>query len=311
MTRTLEELTGAADVNAWTPNTAFADMIIGASFCGSKLSGVITAVDYDLAAGNGDVVSVKFSPARTAQGPMGSCGCLSTPSSTLGAYAITIRSYGDQDNICGFSLFEAGPRVRDEILRTMSEALATRRDERIWNALTSFTPNYYAQSTVSCNSTATETNCCAYRYAKSFYNSVVSVAATMEGNCKHPDTLICSPTVAKWFKVKDYTNSPDFLVNWGANGEVISVAGLKVIVTGNAQACNGIGKTGAAGGYFTSGATMAIIIDSSRAIGEAWGKRPIFTEIYDNHCDRYQEAIWMYWGTARLDPLAIGHIRNP
>jgi hypothetical protein len=304
----MEELTGATEVNAWTPDVAFADMIIGASFCGSKLSGVITAIDYDLAAGNGDVVSVRYSPVRTAQGPMGSCGCLSITSSTLAKYDITIRSYGDQDDLCGFSLWEAGPRTRDEILRTMAEALATKRDVDIWRALTLYGTStklsVYAKSSVSCNSTATEADCCAYKYAKSFYNSVVSVAAQLEGNCKHPDTVVMSPTVAKWFKIKDYTNSPDFLVNWGANGEVMSVAGLKVIVTGNATACG-------SGGKMSTASIMAVVLDSSRAIGEAWGKRPIFTEQYDNHCDKYRETIWMYWGTALLDSTAIAHIKNP
>lgn len=298
MTRTLEELTGAAAVSGWTPDAAFADMIIGASFCGSKLSGVITAIDYDLAAGNGDVVKVRYSPARTAQGPMGSCGCLSAVSSTLSAYSITIKTYGDYDKLCGFSLYEAGPKTRDEILRTMAEALATKRDADIWTAIHSFKPTYWAQTNVACNSTATEADCCAYKYAKSLYNSVVSLIGTLQGACKNPDTLVLSPTVAKWFSFKDYTQAPEWNTTFN-NGMIATLAGLNVVITGNADACNG-----------TSGATMAVVLDSSRAVGEAWGKRPTFSEQYDNYCDYYKEVIWMYWGTAAFDTTAIGHVIN-
>lgn len=299
MTRTLEELTGATEVNAWTPDRAFADLIIGASFCGSKLSGVITAVDYDLAAGNGDVVAVRYSPVRTAQGPMGSCGCLSAVSSTLGVYSITIRTYGDYDLLCGFSLYEAGPRTRDEILRTMGEALATKRDADIWAAIHNITPTYQTHTTVTCASSATDTNCCAYRYPKSLYNSIVSIAGQLRGACKNPTDVIMSPTVAKWMSFKDYTNAPDWNSTYGSDGIISTLAGLNVIVTGNADACSS-----------TSGATMAVVIDRSRAVGEAWGKRPTFSEQYDSYCDRYKEVAWMYWGCHTLDEAAIGIIRN-
>jgi hypothetical protein len=56
---------------------------------------------------------------------------------------------------------------------------------------------------------------------------------------------------------------------------------------------------------------MAVIIDSKRAIAEAWGKRPTFEEVRDPHCDSYQEVVWAYWGAHTVDIAAIYGIMNP
>lgn len=300
----LIELTGDAAVAAWVPTEAWADLILEASVCYGQLSGVITCVDYDLAAGNGNTVIVRQFPARTAQGGSGwhsGCTCLSATSSTLLHSHIDIAQWGDYDIQCAWSLWKAKGPVKEGILNEMAKGLAVARDARIWTLLSSgFHPTYHATTSVACTSKATNT-CCDYRY--NLFNSIVSVAAHMKQHCLNPDYLIVSPTVAAWFYTGDMGGEMRGLIGghlrFDANDHLVSVAGLNVIETGNATECSG-----------TSGATMAIIIDSSRAIGEAWGKRPTFSETYVPECDYYKEVVWMWWGAGRIDATAIGHVIN-
>ena len=88
--------------------------------------------------------------------------------------------------------------------------------------------------------------------------------------------------------------------SFSADGKLQTIAGLKVIECCNATRCSG-----------TPGEVMAVVIDSKRAVGEVWGKKPTFSEFYENHCDRYRYVLWQYWGTSELDPNAIGWIENP
>jgi len=300
--REFEELTTTAGVAAWVPADAYADLIFGASVCYGQLSGVITAIDYDLKACQGDTIQVRYAPARTAQGPKDPCECLSATSSTLGTYSITVEAYGDYDLMCAFSLFTACGPVKDRILDEMAKGLAKKRDEVIWTQITQFqaAPAYISTTSVTCGArwTRDASYCCAYAY--DLYNSIVSVQKEMEAAAYNPTHVILNPEVAKWLYFKDVAYPPGNLVKYDDKGGILSINGLKVIECCNATTCN-----------TTSGATMAVVIDSSRAVGEAWGRRPKFYEFYEVDCDRYKETIWMYWGASELDTGAIGHIRNP
>ena len=299
----LTELTSDASVAPWVPTQAWADLILEASVCYGQLSGVITAVDYDLAAGNGNVVIVRSFPARTAQGGTGwhsGCTCLSAVSSSLATYGITICQYGDYDKMCGWSLWKAKGPVKEGILNEMAKGLASARDLRLWTALAGAAAQHN-HTAVTCVSRATDT-CCNYRY--NLFNSIVSMKAIMEDACYNPDTVILNPTVAAWFYTGDNGGEMRNLIGghlkFDSNDNLISIAGLKVIETGLAATCAS-----------TASAVMAIVIDSSRAVGEAWGKRPTFSETYVPECDYYKEVVWMWWGANTLDVAAIGHIRNP
>jgi hypothetical protein len=300
--KTLTELTTDANLTSWIPADYYADLILEASVCYGQLSGVITAIDYDVAQGTGGIVQVRSVPARTAQGPMAACSCLSAPSSTLTTYSITIQPYGDYDEMCAYSLWKANGPVKDRILNEMAKGLAHARDVAIWAAITALgvPPTYHAHSTVSCTSTATDSGCCGSQYGKSFYNAVIEVTQAMKAAAYHPDYLILNPTVARYFYNKDYLYENGFQTKYDANGNMTMLHGLKVIESCCATAC-----------ATTSKGTMAVIIDSSRAVGEAWGMRPKFEEERIAYCDKYRETIWMYWGCNDLDLGAIGHVLNP
>ena len=305
--KTLTELTGDTEVTSWIPADYYADLILEASVCYGQLSGVVTAIDYDAAQGSGGIVQVRYVPARTAQGPLGMCGCLTATSTTLGTYPITISPYGDYDEQCAFSLWKAQGPVKDKILNEMAKGLAHKRDEDIWTAIVGATPGYTYTSAASVLCTApTYSSCCSLTV--DLYNGIVNLKKQMEGGALHPDYVIMSPTVAAYLYYRDNGSVPPMapltpLLTFGTNGQLMTVAGLKVIESCVASACTDNAEA--------SSPTMAVVIDSSRAVGEAWGMRPKFEEERIPYCDKYRETIWMYWGCAAMDTAAIGHLLNP
>ena len=302
--KSLYELTTDANVTSWIPADVYADLILEASVCYGQLSGKgITAIDYNMSAGEGDTIQVRYFPARTAQGPLTSCACLSVVSSTLGTYPITIAPYGDYDRMCGFSLFKAKGPVKEGILREMAKGLARARDIAIWTAITVLAPGHTVDLGHAWEASVVTDACCFN--AIDLYNAIVYLYKQMQGGALNPDYVIMHPEVAAHLYYKDAGQMPLVqsimpLLKWDGNGQLIKVGPLKVI-----ECCN------ASQGTNASNATMAVVIDSSRAVGEAWGKRPTFYEDFVIECDYYKEVIWMYWGTAAMDTNAIGHILNP
>jgi len=299
----LTELTGDTEVTSWIPADFYADLILEASVCYGQLD-EICAIDYDAAQGTGGIVQVRYAPARTAQGPLAACVCLSATSTTLGTYSITIRPYGDYDVMCGYSLWKAKGPVKDVILNEMAKGLASARDTNIWLSIAGgaghgFTPGVISYLSTHCLNQANKTtSCCEYKV--NLYNMIVSAAKALEDACHHPDYVVMNPSVARWLYWANTAVPPGMLVKYTDDGRLLSVAGLKVVETGLATSCNS-----------TALATMAVVLDSSRAVGQAWGKRPTFEETRVIECDYYKEVIWMYWGVHELDTTAIAHIRNP
>jgi len=299
--KTLTELTDSTSAATWIPTEQFSDLILEASVCYGDLSGKITAIDYDLKAGQGDTVNIRYVAARTAQTIASNCGCLSATSNTLGEYTIDISKYGDYDYMCGISMFTAGPRLKDSILNEMAKGLAHARDAAVWAAIiggAAATWTYTARMADDALSVVTVGGCCSF--VTNLYNSIVSVRQNMKGACLNPDYVIMHPSVARYLYFKDSTYPLANLLKFDGSGNLSEIDGLKVIESGSATAASA-----------TSGATMAVVIDSSRCVGEVWGKRPTFTEQYVAECDAYKEVIWSYWGTGRLDPAARGRILNP
>ena len=299
--RDLEQLTNNTSVTAWVPADAYVDMILEAAVCHSQLSGVVTAVNHDLTACQGDIIQVRYVPARTAQGPIAACACLTDASSTLGTYSITVQQYGDSDKICNFSEFKACGNVTRAISKEMGKALSKKFDEEIWDAL--------EEASAGCTETLAHawaegvaTDACCIN-AIDLYNKIVQAKKCLQAKCVEPDYVIMHPTVAAHLYYKDasgvvYAQFPG--VKYNGNGDLAMIAGLKVIETGNANT-----------GTDASGTKLAIVIDSSRAVGEAWGKHPEFSSIFDNLCNTTRVAVWAYWGVHALDVNAIAHIVNP
>lgn len=306
--RTLEELYSATSAANWIPSEAWADLILDATLCYGDLSGKVTCTDYDMNAGMGKTVKVRMVPSRTAQTPAAGA-CLSDTSAAVTVATITIGQYADYDYLWDFALWQTKGPVKEKIANEMAKALAKSRDAALITALKTAklaipsTLGSRCTTTVTCSSSATwGLTSGAFKYLQNFYNSVVSVAASLKSRGMTPDTIIINPTTAKWFHYRDSSENP---AHWGdlrfsTNGSVLSIAGLKVIESGNMTACNN-----------TSGATMAFIIDSSRALAEAWGMRPTFYEQFTPDCNKTKLTIWSYWGCSAVSTGAIGSVLNP
>jgi len=249
---------------------------------------------------DGDVIQVKYVRPRTAQGPMGegfeSGDCLSATSQTIGTNSVQIKKYGDYDKIAGFAEFETCGSLRAEILNEMAKGLAKKRDQLVYEQIAKGEPNTTITTAAAWSATpAYSGSCCSYGFG--IYNAIVQAQKHLEGDSMTPDYVIMHPDVSQYLYFKDNTGglpNVSSLVKFGADGTITSVNGLKVIETPNAN--NG-----------SSGATVAVVIDSKRAVAEAWGKRPTFTSKYEPECDYTKEVIWMYWGTGRIHSTAAAN----
>jgi len=318
MVRTIEELTDCTDgtggTGAWVMDDVFADIVLGGVVCYGQLSGVVTAMEYDFSAGGGNTIQVRYVSPRTASCASKTetycCTCLSEASTTFGTYSIRVRAWGDYDLVCGFSIWSAKGNVVALILKEMAKRMAMCRDAEIWSNLTDdfTTPNFVNKTEVSCEDGQISGSCCTFTY--DLYNSIVSVIQHLRGDAYDPDYVIMHPNVAAYLYYKDaagyfYDRMPG--TTYDKEGNLQTIRGCKVIESCNATDCN---DTGALLPTNKDG-IMAVVLDSARAVGEVWGKRPIFHEFYDAKCDRYEEVLWQYWGSNAMDTNAIGWVTNP
>jgi len=284
----------------WLPDRNYVDDMIEAAVCHSQLSGVITRRSYDVNKGEGGRVDIPYTPARTAQGPIGTCACLTDTSSTLGKYYVTLGQYGDSDLICDFTEFKSKYNIRANIGREMGKALAAAWDTNIWTAITVFMPTYTYTLGHAWTAGMTSDSCC--MNAVDLYNGIIQLTKALQGAAYHPTHVIMHPTVAAHLYYKDASGVAEQqlpLVKMN-NGKLTMVGELEVI-----ESCN------ATAGTDVSGTTLAVIVDKSRSVAEAWGKRPDFGTFYELRCNRTRLAVWAYWGTSRLEAASIGHILNP
>jgi len=299
----LLELSSYLSTKNATDTREIADGIIEAAVIYGKLAaGKATAFAFDKQAGTGQNISVRIFPARTAQIVSGTAvagQCFSVASTTISVATVTINRLGDYDLLHGLAFWAAPQDTQAAIMNEMSKGVAWKQDQQIiWSMCTAGqAPGYHCYSNVSVTSTASYGVSGVYKW--NGYESIVSQKATMEAAGYKPDVIIMNPVCAARFKVAaGLAQYP--LVTMDANGLLTSLAGLRVIETPAAPAASTTGK-----------ATMAIIIDSSRAVAEAWGKRPTFETQRVPECDEMKLALNAYWGCIRVQATAVGHICNP
>jgi hypothetical protein len=213
--------------------------------------------------------------------------------------------YGDYKVLCDLDLFTAGDVVKSAVIKSMSARAAERVDYKIYSVLAAASPTYHEHLTGACGGTrGTDGVCCTY--TMDIYNQIVDLEAVMRaaGYFDEADPiLILSPTVARYLKYKDGLQMPSYIASQ------IKMDGLKLAAIGNIsviESCHANACTA------TGSAVQAILIDPSRAIGEAWGKRPTF-KIDDDpiECGSQKIVLRMWADFAILDTGAVGHILNP
>jgi hypothetical protein len=311
----LIELTTTTETTSWIPVDSYADLILEGAVAYGQLSGVITAVNHDFTGCQGKIIQVRSVNKRTAQdlgAVTGKTDCLSATSQTVTTYSITLKVLGDYDEVGETALFQTCGDLKAQILNEMAKGIAEKQDQDIITELLTAggvpSVSFSLASAMKCFTNypnwvtrASGHASAIWGAANNLYDGIVHSVGSMRNNAYEPDYLILNPNVAAFLKINYDNRMLDAMIDYDkATGKLTRVAGLKVIETPHAETCK-----------VTSAATMAIVIDSSRAVGEAWGKRPQYTEVYEPECLYFKEVISLFWAAGRLDPLAIGHIRNP
>lgn len=308
--KSLEELTGSQDTTSWIAADVYAAWIMDAVVCYGDLAGKITAMEYDFSAGCGDTIQVRYINARSHScGTESACDCVSATSSTFGTYSVPVYAWPDYDLLCNFTEWETCGPLRAKIMNEMAKRMAKCRDDKIWDEISDYTtmsPNTTYNTNYACKQTdgtskatfaAGGSSCCTYAF--DLYDSIVDARQHLLGDSYNPDTVILHPTVAAYFYYLQGMAPNEHMVTWTNDGHLKTLGGLKVIETCTANTCSK-----------TNDAVMAVVIDSSRAVGEVWGMRPKYNEFYEVDCDRTKITLWQYWGASELDQNAIVHIAN-
>ena len=291
------------DVSSWSPSENFVAAIWHGVYAKSKLLGVAN-VTYNVKAGQGNRVDVRTIAKFDAPSELAACECSDCTQATLSTYSIALKQYALGFVDCDFELYDVGY----ELYRKQVEALGLRYaeffDDQLYSELNTATAGNTIDlaHALSCSPSITG-SCCTDTSLVDLYNAVIEGKSTMEAADYHPDVLIISPTVASILmrmqspSVQPWASS---IIRIDEDGQLSGFAGLKVIVTSSANACAA-----------DSGLHVAIMIDSSRALGAAFGKKPFLLTDHSASCNSTESYMWCYWNCAELDTEAILHVENP
>lgn len=281
-------LTTLAEVGTLVPTDVYSTQVLEALYEARILSGIVSAVREDLTGEAGNVVQVPFMDRRTAQGPIAPGECLNPVATVTGTYPITLQKFGDYDLIQNEVFEDQDAFSQQDFVNALGEGLAEKADRLLYEALIGATPG----QTVALASSGDLTD---------FYAKVVALKAAMRATPGiRPSHLIVGPQQeAAILTDTDQGIKYDSIAV--RNGDVLTVAGLEVIVVpwGNENVED-------------ADAVQAVVIDSRRAVGEAWGRRPdsVVDRVSKAECDQTKVVTWMRYGVAVLDEDAIGHITN-
>lgn len=300
--KSLEEL---ANVNAAIQSEVFSRLILEGAQESRKLSGIIAATTENLSAGVGSTVKVTYFPSRVAQGPIDIAESLTPSESTMKSFTITIAQYGDYDFLDGFSLYQAGNDVKVALLSSMSNGFGYKFDDIVYNEIaTAVTGNVIDTLSVdTVSGTANFTG-------DDLLNAIVDLKAMMlAGGTEYgsptittspsmPTHVIIPPSMEALLLKTATTGDPKRALVVAEDGRVVRIAGLDVIITAHMPEPTGYDDL------------VAILVDKSRAVGEAFGMKPTFEEERVPLSNTYREIAWAYYGASELDVDGIGHIKT-
>jgi N4-gp56 family major capsid protein len=251
------------------------------------LGSLAAAVSVDIGKGNSDTIQVRVFPKRTAQGPIAEGASLAdTAIGSLTTKSITIQAYGDYDKVTEQALQFTSDDYKARLLNEMGAALNEKLEQVVYDVLK------------NANDTTSRTLDVA---GVIDYEEVLKASAILKAAKCNPDFLIIHPDHevdllmdANLTKTVDYSPGQVALP-----GEIGRIGGVRILVHPLANA-----KSAAAG------AINGILIDSSRAFGEAHGKPLQFYEDHVIESNLFKEVAWVWYGAAAIDLDAICHLKN-
>lgn len=294
------------DVSSWSPADVYVNAIWHTMFESANLL-KLAVPGLNVKAGDGMSVQIRTitrsdkDDITTTATP---CDCISCTSTSFSTYTLTISQHGISREICDYDIWDVGEKYRTEYLKDLGQVWAEFFDWQVYSELETATAGYtcsIASTTWTCTR-AMSGSCCSDSVLTSLYNCIDNVIVQMRSAYYKPDYIIMHPTVASIFRSMQ-TPTPIFGsgVKMGANGELESILGVKVVEYNAANTCT----AGDAGGN----EPVAIVIDSRRAVGAAFGKRPTLESDRNIDCNSTTYAMWCFFGAAELDTSAIGHVR--
>lgn len=301
--------TGCEDiVGEWSPADNYAKKVWATAVCDSKLLDVCVK-GLEINAGDGLGVQIRLAGKIAAPQAKGSCECGSCASISFSTYPLTITQYNLEAVVCKKDSFDVGDALMESYVTAMKNSWAEFFDSEIWGDLYGATPGFdqTLDNALQCSTPSLDSaTCCQDKALYDMWNACNSAIATMhEGTGLaqpyNPDTIIMSPSVAKLFK-RQQTPTPVFYsdVKFDDSGRLTRLCGLKVIEYCGATSCSD-----------ASDLTVAIIIDSSRAVGCVFGEEPKMYSKFQTDCNSVRLDWWAFIAFGALDLDAICHICNP
>ena len=280
--------TSTTQTDAWIPADIYAQQVFMGLHSKRVLGALAAALGVNVQQGEGGTVQVRFFPKRTAQGPIAEGVALSqTATGSLTTKSITLSKYGDYDILTQESIdYTAGP-VKDMLLDEMGAALAEKLEQVTYDVLK--------------NAASTQTYTLDISGTLSYEDILRAEAKAKKDKKVRPDFLIIAHDL-----VPDLLLDPNLTktVNYGEGtvalpGEVGRIGNVRIIAHDLAVAK-----------ATTTGTVQGILIDSTRAFGEAFGRPLTFEEERVPEDDTWKEVCWVRYGAAVLDPDAIMLLKN-
>lgn len=288
------------DISDWEPQRNFVNAIWHTMYESSNLLRVAVP-GLDISKGAGNVVHIRtiarFSMVDITTNEE-SCGCLSCTSTSVSKYEISLQQHGIKAELCEYDIWSVGEKFRQEWLKSLGGVWAEFFDYCIYSELDTAAPGY------SCSLATADAgiagSCCTDGFLLDLYNCIDNVVTQMHSNYYKPDYMIMHPKTAAVFR-RMQVPSPIFAdtIEIGKDGKLKSILGIEVIQFNDAE-----DPTTA-----ESGDELVIIIDSRRAVGAAFGKRPSMESERNIDCNSTTYAMWCYFNAKELDPHAIGHVQ--
>jgi hypothetical protein len=295
------------DVSDWSPADNYAKVIWETAVCKADLF-KIAVKGISINPGQGLGVQIRAYGAFGDPTSLDACSCASCASISFSTYSLTLKQYNLEAIICDKDIWDVGSVLMDSYIKSMGDSWARWFDEQIYSELESATPGTDTElATALACSPSLDGSCCSDIALLELYNAVQTTVASMrEGTGLagpyNPDYLIISPSVAAIFKRMSTPQPMPWMrdVVFDESGRLKKIGGLNVIEYCGANACTD-----------ATGEAVAVIIDSSRAVGAVFGQRPKTYKFFQTNCNSYRIDQWAYFACGELDTDAIAHITNP
>lgn len=281
-----ETLTSTGNWGTAVPDDVYSSILLDQLYETRSLAGV-ALMGGDLSGQAGSTVKVPYLSGVSAPSATSEGDAVASVQPAINFATVTLDKYMVHFELTRELLEDQMLVDQGQFLRWQAQAIAERQDIDVFTELNGATPGQ-SQTLATAGDLA------------DVYDQIVELKADLRGAKYAPDSVIIHPDVEAQL-LKDTSEGVKFGQLNVQNGEVLSIAGMRAYVTPHANA-----------NAATSNLVQAVVLDSSRAIAEAWGRRPmtIVDEFTKADEDEVRLITSIRWGVDEVDTGAIGHVTN-